>query len=169
MTYAYDDVAMSQPSALDPFRVATSLTFATREVTMSGDEWGNEFERESVASSVELEGPRGAREFASMWVLYTRNGIMCDRLESILLIRIGGRGRGASNVTAQHQMIRIMRWLLACSGHGEDVLMDAIEASMLDGDNTVGGIMAHAPVAIETIEWARREPPRDSTPIEWLA
>ena len=52
------------------------------------------------------------------------------------------------------------------------MLQEAIIAAMLDrnrGHVTVGEIMAHVPVTIETIEWARREPPRDSTPIEWLA
>lgn len=186
MTYAYDAIAMSQPSTLDPFRVATSLAF---QHTHDDDDVLID------ASTLTLEGPRGAAEFASMYALYCATGIMPDKLHDAMSIMIGSRGRGAHNPAAQRQMISILRWLLACAGYGEDVLMDAIASAIesarmvdraatpegwlmtmpLEGEPhprswgcTVGEVMAHTPAAIETTDWARREPQHSATPIEWL-
>ena len=160
MTYAYDAIAMSHPAMLDPFRVTHTLEF---QHTHDDDDVLVD------ASTLTLEGPRGPAEFALMWDAYRVQGIASAKLQAVLAIRIGARKR---NVAAQRQMLSIMRWLLACAGYGEDVLQEAIIAAMEArnrGNVTVGEIMAHTPATIESIEWARREPPRDNTPIEWLA
>lgn len=160
--YAYDGDAIAQASTLDPYRVASSLQFAH---THDDDGLMRE------ASTLTLDGPRGAERFARMWAYWQHHGIMPDALDDALHIVIGARGQtGIGSPAGQRQMLAIMRWLLACAGHGEDVLAAAMLAAYESAGKapTVGEIMAHTPDVIETLEWARREPPRSSTPIEWL-
>ena len=165
MTYMYDAIAMAQPSNLDPYRVACTLTFATT------DEDDTHADGTAYVGTVDhmIDGPRGAVRFARMYAYACATGITPDPLADALAIRIGSRGqRGIDSPAGQRQMLSILRWLLACAGHGEDVLQASIMAALEAGDARIGAIMAHTPSVIETIEWARREPPRDHTPIEWL-
>jgi len=170
--YAYDRDAMVATD-LDQYRVGYVLAFQhTHEDTLDLVD----------ADTLTLEGPRGAAEFARMWALYRTQGIMADRLQDALGIVIGVRPWHSTyvpghNVTAQRQMLGILRWLLACAGYGEDVLQDAIIAAMEDCDvwvtrspfPTVGEIMAHTPDVITQRDWHNTEPLRSSTPFEWLS
>ena len=96
MTYAYDAIAMSHPAMLDPFRVSHALEF---QHTHDDDDVLVD------ASTITLEGPRGAAEFAMMWDAWRVQGIASAKLTAVLAIRIGKRKQ---HVAAQRQMLAIM-------------------------------------------------------------
>lgn len=170
--YAYDRDAMVATD-LDQYRVSSTLQFAHTH-----DETSDLVD----ADTLTLTGPRGAEQFARMYAFYCATGIRPDALDTALGIVIGVRPWHSTyvsqhNVTAQRQMLGILRWLLACAGYGEDILQDAIIAAMEDCDvwvtrspfPTVGEIMAHTPDVITQRDWHNTEPLRSSTPFEWLS
>lgn len=154
-----DAYAMS-PAMLDPYRAATTLMFRER-VIIAGDA---EAELDALDATVALSGPRGAQEFARIYARAVVDGDGAT-MRPYLSIRLD------KPTAAARQMRAILRWLLACNGHGEDTLQDVILATLeRGGEANVGTVMLMTPEVLmaQAAEREHERAMRDSTPIEWL-